>query len=390
MTTPITDEPRNVLQLEQAHVPIGATPADIAMRWATAGALVRLTTGIEPLDRLCRGGLPVPWRVFIVGAPSAGKTACQTVIARWLAAPENDRGPCVGILAVDEDPEDVTVRFAQMAGFLVADVEARDPAAIEGMRDALAVLRVRLYDARHTIEAAAADLATWAQSEGRPGALFIDSIQAARSEAALEARNPREHVEANTAAMRVASTVHRLLVVATAEANRAAYRSDAQDQNDLAAGAESRAIEYGAQTQLVLRTPKGHADVIHVRVAKNRRAHIGEFWLRLDREAHTLTECDDPASDAASAEDRAVARTASKRAQIEHDTGALVRLVLEHPGESTRTLRELAAAKLGWGKDRVGEARALLESGASAAGKLVNRGSGARSAWYAEGACRTD
>jgi len=79
------------------------SPSGIVAAWRTEGRLVRVPTGIEPLDRMCRGGLPVPWRVILVGAPSAGKTALAVVIAYMLASACFDAGLCVGILAVDEE-----------------------------------------------------------------------------------------------------------------------------------------------------------------------------------------------------------------------------------------------------------------------------------------------
>ena len=208
---------------------------------------------------MCRGGLPVPWRVLIIGAPSAGKTAVETIIADTMAREAAEAGVCVGILAVDEEPDDVTVRLAQIAGFTVAEAEMRAHDVLDRMATALAGARIRFYDATWTIEAAGADLAPWAASQQRHAALFIDSIQAARLGAGAGATSPRETVEGNVAAMRSVSTVHRMLVAATSEANRASYRSeaDAAQSNDLAAGAESRAIEFGAQTLLMLRTPRG-------------------------------------------------------------------------------------------------------------------------------------
>src|SRR5689334_4942679 len=81
----------------------GASPSSIATRWGTRGPLVRLPTGIAVLDDACRGGLSVPGRVALVGAPSVGKTAIAVIIADHMARLES--GPCVGILAVDEDCE---------------------------------------------------------------------------------------------------------------------------------------------------------------------------------------------------------------------------------------------------------------------------------------------
>jgi len=346
---------------------VASTPVSIIESWRQDGPLRRIPTGIEALDGLCRGGLPVPWRVTIVGAPSAGKTATEVCIADRIARAAGSAGACVGILGVDEEPEDLTVRLVQIAGFSVHDAEQRDPDALDRMAAAVGDLRVRLYDGRHTIEAAGAAVADWAKLEGRPGVLFIDSIQAASSVAASRATGPREKVEGNINAMRRVSTSLRLLVIATSEANRNAYRNDAAaaESNDLAAGAESRAIEFGSQTQLMLRTPKDHPDVIHVRIAKNRRAYIGEFWLRLDREGHRLTETTDPLAGPAADEDREHGRQAATSAAVQRDAKALATLLAREPdGLGERDLRAaLRDAGHKWGVDRLNAARRRLGGG---------------------------
>jgi hypothetical protein len=238
----------------------------------------------------------------------------------------------------------------------VREAEDRNPDDLDRMGAALAGLRVRLYDSSHTIESAAADLAAWAASQGRRASLFIDSIQAARSSEALTADTPRLIVEANVAAMRVASTSHRMLTIATSEANRASYRdqSGATETNDLAAGAESRAIEFGAQTQLVLRTPKGCPDIIHVRVAKNRRARVGEFWLRLDRERHAVTEVGDPGADPKVVAEREEGARDARRAGMDRDAQTLMSIVRARPGMGSRDLRAaIVSAGHKWGRDRL-------------------------------------
>lgn len=271
---------------------------------------------------------------------------------------------CVGILGVDEEPEDLAVRLLQIAGFSLDETEAREPRTLEEMQRAIGGHRVRLYDDEWTIETAGADLAQWCKTEGRHGALFLDSLHAVRSLLGAAAQNPRESVEANVRAMRSVSTGHRLLVVASAEANRSSYRSDdaAHATNDLAAGAESRAVEFGAQTQLMLRTPKDYPNVIHVRVAKNRRADRGEFWLRLDRGRHALEECDDPNGDAGDAEER---KREGVRAAVLRDAEELAALLGRHPaGLGKRKLRAtLKATGLRWGVERLDAARTVLGVG---------------------------
>lgn len=339
------------------------TLADIVDAWREEGSLARVPTGIAPLDRLSRGGLAVPWRVIIVGAPSAGKTAVSIIVADRLARAADAAGMVVGILGVDEEPDDLAVRLLQIAGYTLDETEQRDPEVLTSMRQAVEGLRVRFYDDEWTIESAGADVAAWAKLEGRLGALFLDSLHAVRSFTSSEARTPREAVDANVRAMRSVSTRFRLLVVASSEANRASWRSEdaAETTNDLAAGAESRAIEYGGQTQLVLRTPKGHADVIHVRVAKNRRADRGEFWLRLDRGRHTVEECPDPARLDGDTEER---KQEAARGEVDRDAKALAAIVFASPGMSERDLRD-AVREAGhkWGRERLGAAKLRLQKG---------------------------
>lgn len=351
------------------------SPVEIVSAWSASGPLIRIPTGIPALDRACRGGLPVPWRGIIVGAPSAGKTFNEITIADHIARNAAESGAVVGILAVDEEPEDITVRLAQIAGFSVEDAERRDPTVLAAMADALREVPIHLFDATHTIESAAAHVAQLAKASGGFGVLFIDSIQAVRSLAALNATTPREIVEANVVAMRVASVTMRLLVIATSEANRASYRNDsaAAESNDLAAGAESRAIEFGAQTMLMLRTPKDHPDVIHVRIAKNRRAYVGEFWLKLDREHHTLNECSDPNADPGADAAKVQEKRDSVIAGVGRDALALAAVVRKNPRSGERELR--AALKVDghkWGVERLEAAKLLLKAGHKGV-RLVDR-----------------
>ena len=362
------------------------TPADVIARWRHEGPLVRIATGIAPLDDACRGGFPSPWRVVIVGAPAAGKTFIEIAMADALARACDAAGLCVGVLAVDEDSEDLTVRLAQIAGFTIAQAETRAPEILDRMERALCLLRIRLYDARFTIDAAAADLAEWAASQGRRAALFIDSAQTARSSAGIALDEPslRQVVEANTATIREVATRYRMIVIATSEANRNAYRSEdaAAQGNDMAAGAESRTLEYSAQTLLMLRTPKDHRDVIHVRIAKNRRAHAGvDFWLRLDRDRHALTECPDPSADPSAKAEEQNRKRAGVKAEVARDAEALISVLRKHPaGIGEKNLRaEVKIAGLKWGPERIEAAKVFVGKGHRGV-RLVDRGPGGKGA----------
>lgn len=359
------------------------TLTDVVNAWRSEGPLVRVPTGIEALDRLCRGGLPVPWRVVLVGAPSAGKTGLGVILADHLARIAGAAGLCVGILAVDEDPEDLAVRFAQLAGFSVAEAEQRRPDTLDRLATALRGLRVRLYDGRHSIESAAADLADWCEAEQSRGMLMVDSLQAAHSDAGPPAATDRELVTANVRAIRDAGSRHRLLTVATSEANRVSYRDPDATQSrgrDMASGAESRAIEFSAQTLLMLRTPEGHDDVISVSMPKNRRADRGTFWLRLDRETHTVAECANPTADPRDAIDE---RRATRQAERSlRDALKLVPILEAHPaGLGELALRRAAGgAGLKWGPARLNAARDALVAGVDGV-RLVDIGEERRRCW---------
>lgn len=234
--------------------------ADVYTRWSSDTHIARIPTGFPTLDDACRGGLPVPWRIVVVGAPSAGKTALVMVVVRQFA----QSGVVCGVLGVDEESDKLAVRAAQMLGFSVEQCEQRDAAALRDMVVAATGVDMRFYPPSTSIEAAAADVAARAADLGKHGVLAIDSIQTARCQRSLKepALGAREIVEANMRAMTLVSREYRLLTVATSEANRGSYRTDdsAQVGDEIAAGKESGAIEYAAQTLLVLRTPRKHPD----------------------------------------------------------------------------------------------------------------------------------
>jgi RecA/RadA recombinase len=358
------------------------TPSDIVRMWKAEGHIVRVPTGFPTLDEACRGGLPIPWRLMIVGAPSAGKTALAMILAHRVEA----AGLCVGILGVDEDPEDQNARLVQRAGFTIAQCERRDPEVLDRMADALSSLRVRFYDSTHTIESAADDLGAWATAEGRKAAFVVDTVQTIRCAASVSTKGPRELVESNAAALRAVGAKHKLLMMMLSEANRGAYRSDdaADTANDMASGAESRAIEFMAQTLMMLRTPKAHADVVHVRVPKNRKgAKAGfEFFLRLDRDRHELTECADPTSDPSELAERDDKRRKKNVADLGRMSAELARIVRSSPAMNERGLRTaVKLAGLTWGVETLEAVKGYLSTKGANGLRLVNRG-GRKAASY--------
>jgi hypothetical protein len=358
-------------------------------RWVEEGPVQRAPTGFPTLDAACRGGLPIPSRVIVVGAPSAGKTALVMVLLRRFI----DAGVVCGILGVDEEPDDLCIRVAQMLGFAVDGCEKRDPEVLAAIRQAAKELPLRFYDYKSTIETAAADLAARAATLGKPAVLAVDSIQAARCDALLAsptAPGAREVVEANVRAMRQAATDNRMLVLSTSEANRGAYRSDEAigASDDMAAGKDSSAIEYTAQVLLMVRTPKNYPNHLRVFVPKNRRGIRArfEFFLQLNREHHKLTECADPTTGDAAHE--AAIRSDGKRRAAKlstmQDARDVAKVLRASPGLGERELNgAMRAAGHIWGPSRLNGAKAVLQKGFDGV-RLVNVGKPRRSEWRLE------
>lgn len=322
---------------EEKIVRVSFGPADYLRAWANEGKLPRLATGFETIDDACRGGLAFPWRVVIVGAPHAGKTFLAMMLARRLLAHGN---VFCGWLGVDEEPEDLQVRLAQMAGYSVEDCENRDAGVLETIARELESLPMRLYGPDWTIESAAADMAERAPANSLR--LFVvDSAQTARSELANQGDGARDLVEANARAIRRVAAQHRALTLVTSEANRNQYGNvkAAAQANRMASGAESRAIEYMAQTLFYVGTPRDLSDVIEADSPKNRRGKRSAFkvWFRMQRERHTLEEIDDPTTPDDVTDDEAIERL---HAEDKSNAEFVARIIGENAGIGASALRD--------------------------------------------------
>lgn len=348
-------------------------PTDILEAWAKHGPLVHEPTGIPALDEATDGGPVYGTRWYLAGAPDAGKTAMQVQIADHFLS----HGVTVGLLAIDEEPEDIFMRFAQRRGFTRAECEQRRTDVLRLIGDHLAELPLVMYDASWTIERAAQDLADYAAEHTRrlneerarthpqleplvPRAMFgIDSIQTATCESEASATGPREQVNARVRAFRQATMTHRLIGIATSEMNRTAYRSveDAEKAEDMATAKESGAIEYSARVLLALRSVAGEADMVELRIAKNKHGPRGErIHLKLDRRLQTLTESKPPEELHEEADREAYARERILSAA----TGVALCLA-RRPGLVSRDLRTNVRAQLnGCSNDRTDTAVAWL------------------------------
>ena len=176
----------------------------------------------------------------------------------------------------------------------------------------LSSLPIRMYGPEWTIEAAAADLASFAREHaasqvaatGGPirerAFLGIDSIQTVRCDSEGDATSMHQCVTERAGSVRRVATRHRLIVIATSEMNRGGYRSiqageEAKEAGDLASAKESGAIEYSARVMFALRSVKGEPDKIEVHVAKNKHGpRGGVFFLDLNRSRMTFAEADAP------------------------------------------------------------------------------------------------
>jgi hypothetical protein len=297
-------------------------------------------------------------------------------------------GVAVGLLAVDEDPGYIATRFAQRVGFSRMHCEIRDSLVLERMGSELGALPLRLYDNTWTIEGAAADLAAFAKARaaqkpdehprGPRAMLGIDSVQTVRCEAdVLAERAGRELLEgaavtARVYAIRRVASDHRLIVLATSELGRGAYRSGdpAQQTATLAAGKWSGAIEYSARVLLGLKSVAGKPDLIELELAKNKHGPRDvRVYLRIDRGCQTLSPVAYEPMPTPTASDR----DAAARDRVIPDATVVARILTDTPGLGVRALRSAAKVASGIGSERVDAAIALL-------GKSIVRGTGARGA----------
>jgi KaiC/GvpD/RAD55 family RecA-like ATPase len=322
------------------------TAVDVLSAWAAEGPLVHEPTGLATLDALTGGGPVYGSRWYLLGAPDAGKTALLVQIADTYLA----RGLVVGLLAVDEEASDVLTRMMQRRGFSRSECEQRDPLTLATMRDRLSELaRLVIYGPDWTIESAAADLAILATEHGARALLGVDSLQTVKCDAEADADTPRAVVTARTRAIRAVATAHRMIVIATSEMARGAYRSveAAEATDDMASAKESGAVEYSARVMLAMRSAKDDPDLFELRIAKNKHGPRGDrLGLRLSRQLMTLQECDAP-----EIPDPAVAREMARRNREQAKTTraavALVAVLVERPGMSWRDVTPALRVAMG-------------------------------------------
>ncbi len=362
----------------------GATIGQVLDGWLRDGSLVHEPTGIAGLDELTGGGPVYGTRWYVAGAPDAGKTALLIQIVHAAL----QRGVAAGLLAVDEDPDDIVTRFAQRGGYSRKHCEVRDPTVLAQMREALGTLPLRIYDATWTIESAAADLAAFAKqrAESAPEAhpqgpcamLAIDSLQTVRCAVDVQAEESGRElpevsaVTARARAIRSVATKFRLIAIATSEQGRGSYRSNdpSQQTSALASAKWSGAVEYSARVLVALRPVPNHPDLVELEIAKNKHGpRDRKFHLKIDRASQTLF----PAAFDSPPEALRPDRDERAKARVIADAAAVARVLAGKPGLGVRELRSAVRVEWGIGSERVEVALTLL-------GAAVVVGAGPRNA----------
>ncbi len=219
--------------------------------------LVRLRTLFPTLDQATRGGIPTGIVTSVLGAPHTGKTALVSQIAIRAAS----EGYLVVGLFKDEGRFAASVRLGQQLELDRARLENQEDAELQQFEQGLYEREIRLPDAdspdwtlERTIE--------WMDKSKieRPRLLIVDSIQSAYASCAEDKRSLREEIEAKLRLLEGAAK-RGMMVMVTSEMNRAAYRhKDPKDNiKGMAAGAESRAIEYVSRLVVSL---EGDAELV--------------------------------------------------------------------------------------------------------------------------------
>ncbi len=266
----------------------------------------RVETNFTTLDDATGGGLPIGSVVVLSGAPGSGKTTLAIQTAR--AAREQLGARAVGFFG-DEGLEAATVRLGQQIKLpregleaaeetLLADLSAyvagdeqRGPFEFVSPREPLKTTLAKLHALRR-------------RGETRPFVFVLDNLQGCNFE--LEDRNgsgqqspERLRLAAAMVELRKAARELAMLVLVVSEASRGAYASKDPEKRTtaLAAGAETRAIEY--RSDVVLHLSERSESVIECEVAKNRPGGGQKPRLRLghDRERACYAEIDRPAAD---------------------------------------------------------------------------------------------
>lgn len=370
---------------EHANAPVGGqrsqqrqstqpcSPLDVVRRWQREGPVVHEPTGIPTFDAMTRGGLVHGTVAVIIGAPDASKTLLMLDLADKFAS----RGVVIGIQAVDEDEDGLTMRLLQRRGISRDRCESRTPDSFAGMKQQLADVDplIRFYDPTWTIEQAANDLGAYARQLEKRCALFADSLQTVRCDAEASVSSLREQVSLRMFALKEAARNQRMLALTTSEMARVGYRSrkDEDEVNDLALGKESGSIEYQAKVVISVRSEgdPNRPDLIRLKLVKNKigTAHNAHdknagIRLRIDRAAQNLIEDEGYEAPRIDGTRRDQHELAKERQELQVLAAEVACVIANKPGLGTVRLRAEARARLTKiGNDRLNTCLAMLKGG---------------------------
>lgn len=314
-------------------------PADV-LRYSPFRAAPKVKTGFPTLDRWTEGGIPFGASVGILGAPGCGKTTLAIQLAR--AAREQYGADVLGAF-YDEGDEGAALKLGPQIGIDFEKLREADPEALKRLDEYCLDGKSELtFLELHYTLAEMLDLMKEIKRPDRHAVLVMDTLQKCRFELE-EDRAERFRIEAIVDSLRSAALALPAMNLMTSEVNRASYASPDKTRRTagLAAGAESRAIEYGAELLLFL--TEVEEEVVNVEVAKNRigRGQKGHIRLRHDRPRARYTEIDREASEQAEEELR-LEREAAKWSK---DEAAVKKALRSYPGRTERALRPHAGIR---------------------------------------------
>jgi hypothetical protein len=275
-----------------------------------------------------------------------------------------EQGFYVSILAADEGADGLLMRVGQSLGLdrdALENGEGDTGEELAAHLEALpAFMLVDAGEEQATVEDAACELQ--ARAAGRPAVLLIDSIQTVRASGTGDAADPRARVDAVMATLKGVARGG-VLVVATCELNRGAYRSRRPEDRveDLAAFKESGGVEYGAHLAIVLRSVQGQIGAVDVSMAKNRWGQRLPVRLALDFDRATFREVAIPAEEARELE-------LDPGAALELDMEAVRKVLRGNPGIAGKD--KLCSMLRGISKTRARAAVRSLEQ----SGEIENQG----------------
>lgn len=333
---------------------------------------LKVKAGLPTLDDWTEGGLPFGATICIVGPPGVGKTTLAIQLAREA---REQHGAAVTAAFYDEGTEGAALKLGQQIGLDYEALRNGDEDALQRLEDYCPdAPEYGAFQFAPTSRelARVIDDARRDKIKSHPLVLLTDTLQKARFELPDAGPNGGERfrIEGEVVLLRNAALTIPALNLMTAEAARGAYasRDPSKRTTGLAAGAESRAIEYGCDLLLVL-TERADS-LVDVEVAKNRlgRGRKGHFLLRHDRARALYVEVE---TDPEQEEERDRERAAAKWSADERRVTETVR---QYPGNSGRMLREL----LRMNADRLG---AVLEK-LHLKSKLRMEKKGAAHLWY--------